>query len=225
MKNRMMSLLIAALLVLSLTACGKTETTNETPLSGGWTLADQDAVTLPENVQAGFSRIAAGEDQDLVSIALVAQQVVAGTNDMLLCRSGDEYRMIVVYRDLKGGAELINNVPFPLADYTQDGGEAPEELLSGGWYAPDETTVQPLPQDAQAAFDKALSEMEGSSVEPMALLGTQVVAGTNYAILCRVTPATPDAISSMQVVTVYADLEGKAEFLSFCAVDPAAFNQ
>lgn len=224
MKTKILSALLAVLLLVSLTACGgKTEPANDTPLSGGWTISEQEAVTLPENVQAAFDKAAAGES--LVPVALVAQQVVAGTNDMLLCRDGGEYRMIVVFRDLQGGAELTNKAPFSLTDYTQSDGEAPTEILSGGWYAPDELTALPLPENAAAALEKAQSEFVGSTVEPMALLGTQVVAGTNYAILCRVTPVVPDAVSSVQVVTVYADLQGNAELTDFCPIDPASFNQ
>lgn len=195
------------------------------PLMGGWELIDQEAVTLPEDVQEAFSRISEGENKDLVPVALVAQQVVAGMNDMLLCKEGGEYRMVVIYRNLEGGAELTNSTIFPLADYTSVDGEADTEQLVGGWNVPDETTVLPLPENAQAAFSKALEGFTGSSVEAMALLGTQVVAGTNYAVLCRVTPTVPDPVSSVQVVTVYEDLEGNAIFTGFMPIDPADFNQ
>ena len=86
-------------------------------------------------------------------------------------------------------------------------------------------TALPLPEDAQTAFDKALAGFTGSDVEPMALLGTQVVAGMNYAILCRVTPVTPDPIPSVQVVTVYADLSGGAKILSVVDLDIAALSE
>lgn len=220
-------LFVCVLLLTSLTACGsktelKTEPTDDAPLTGGWAISEQEAVVLPEDVNTAFDKVTTGEN--LVPVALVAQQVVAGTNDMLLCRNGDEYRVIVIYRDLEGGAELTSNLPFTLTDYTQDGGEASTEILAGGWYAPEETTVLPLPEDAQTAFDKALEGFTGSSVTTMALLGTQVVAGTNYAILCRVTPVVPDAVASTQVVTVYADLQGNAELASFCPIDPVSFH-
>ena len=194
-------------------------------VSGGWEMPALTAVELPEDVKAGFVKIAEGKNKDLVPVALVGQQVVAGTNDMILCVRDKGYEMAVIYRDLQGNAELTQSSPFDLADYVEGGDASPAELLSGGWNAPEILTSLPLPEDAQTAFDKAEKDFDGSQIEPMALLGTQVVAGTNYAILCRVTPMTPDAISSTQVVIVYADLEGKAEFTGFSALDCAKYNQ
>ena len=230
--KRTFSLVLAALVALCLTACGSGQTQPQssaepqTPaeaVSGGWELpAVSEAVSLPQEVQEGFDKAA---EQGLTPVALVAQQVVAGTNDLLLCTDGSGYQMVVLYRDLQGGAEVTNSTPFPVEEYTQSAEEAvPAEPLSGGWSAPEEVTALPLPEDAQTAFDKALAGFTGSDVEPMALLGTQVVAGMNYAILCRVTPVTPDPIPSVQVVTVYADLQDNASFTAFQMVDPADFN-
>ncbi len=196
----------------------------EEHLLGGWTIAEQDAVVLPEEIQAAFDKVAVDENKDLVPVALVAQQVVSGTNDMILCKNGDEYSMIVIYRDLDGNAELRTTVPFNLADYTQGESVVNIEPLAGGWAAHEEIAAIALPEEAKAAMEKALEGFVGSNVEPLALLGTQVVSGTNYAILCKVTPVVPDAVSKVQVVTVYADLDGNATITSFSPVDPEAFN-
>ena len=196
----------------------------EEHLLGGWTIAEQDAVVLPEEIQAAFDKVAVDENKDLVPVALVAQQVVSGTNDMILCKNGDEYSMIVIYRDLDGNAELRTTVPFNLADYTQGESVVNIEPLAGGWAAHEEIAAIALPEEAKAAMEKALEGFVGSNVEPLALLGTQVVSGTNYAVLCKVTPVVPDAVSKVQVVTVYADLDGNATITSFSPIDPAAFN-
>jgi len=65
--------------------------------------------------------------------------------------------------------------------------------------------------DAKAAFEKALEGLDGSDYEPVALLGTQVVSGTNYAILCRMTPVVEDAEPSFVILYIYEDLDGNAE--------------
>ena len=84
------------------------------------------------------------------------------------------------------------------------------EPLDGGWQnVPHEATE--LPEDAQAAFDKALDGLVGAEYTPVALLSTQVVAGMNYCILCQITPVVPDATPTWALVYIYADLQGNAE--------------
>ena len=87
---------------------------------------------------------------------------------------------------------------------------------AGNWQATTDATVT---DEARAALEKALEEFDGSSVEPVALLGTQVVAGTNFAILCRVTPVVPDPVPSYAVAYVYAALDGSCELLEFDDID------
>jgi hypothetical protein len=87
---------------------------------------------------------------------------------------------------------------------------AQTEPLLGGW----ETTVheaEELPEDAQAAFDKATEKLVGAKYTPVSLMGTQLVAGMNYCILCQITPVVPNATSTWALVYIYADLKGNAE--------------
>ena len=49
--------------------------------------------------------------------------------------------------------------------------------------------------------------------EALALLGKQIVAGTNYAYLCKATVVAPDAQPYLAVVFVYQTLEGDCELL------------
>ena len=84
------------------------------------------------------------------------------------------------------------------------------EAMTGGWEnVPHE--IAELPADAQAAFDKAVEGLVGAEYVPVALLSTQVVAGTNYCILCQITPVAPNATPTWALVYIYADLDGNAE--------------
>ena len=84
------------------------------------------------------------------------------------------------------------------------------EAMTGGWENVPHETAE-LPADAQAAFDKAVDSLVGAEYVPVALLSTQVVAGTNYCILCQITPVVPDATPTWALVYIYADLDGNAE--------------
>ena len=84
------------------------------------------------------------------------------------------------------------------------------EMLTGGWENAAAEAV-PLPEDAQAAFDKAMENLDGAVYTPAALLATQIVAGKNYCILCQISPVVPDPETKWALVYIYADLEGNAE--------------
>lgn len=90
---------------------------------------------------------------------------------------------------------------------------ATAETMAGGW-SPVVQEAGKLPEDAQAAFDKALEKSDGATYIPVALLSTQVVAGTNYCILCQITPAVPDSVPTWALVYIYADLQGNAEIMN-----------
>lgn len=228
------ALALMTVLAMCLTGCkkdGASASADESApaATGGWELSGQTETVLPDTVKEAFDQAMAGRD-DIIPVAFVGEQAVAGKNYMLLCAetsggSTTGYKMIVIYRDLQGNSTLAGESPFELANYVGGSAQPSGETLSGGWAAPDEATKQPLAEEAQTAFDKAAEGFIGSEIEPMALLGTQVVAGMNYAMLCRVTPVSPQAIPSIQVVTVYADLQQGAQFTGFCAVEQADFNK
>lgn len=87
--------------------------------------------------------------------------------------------------------------------------ETPEnEPITGGWSAA--ASVE-LTDEVRALLDKALEDYTGLNVVPVAYLGSQVVAGTNHALLCRIAPVTPDAVETWAIVYLYEDLEGRVE--------------
>ncbi len=222
MKNRtkgLLALILVLALIGGLTACGSG---GSVEMTGGWSMPVQNAVELPKDVKAGFDKVAG---KDLVPVALVAQQVVSGTNDMILCRKGNEYRMITLYRDLQGTASITNDAPFVLTDYTNGGDKLQTTPLAGGWHTPTDLTSIPLPDDAKTAFKNASLGFSGNNIESMALLGTQVVAGMNYAILCRVTPDVENAVSTVQVIIIYSDPQKSASITSFSPVDPKKYTK
>lgn len=98
---------------------------------------------------------------------------------------------------------------------------APEETqaapLVGGWAVPESFEIT---DEQRAAFDKATEGLLGVDYDLVACLGRQVVAGTNYALLCTGKAVSPEASLTLNVAYVYADLQGGAELLGFRGLTP-----
>lgn len=224
--KKLLALILAAAMVFALTGCievtispageaeepaAEEEVAEEAPILGGWTKAESPVV--PEDVKEAFEA-ATGElvGAEYEPVAFLECQVVAGMNYLLLAKETivvpdavPTYSIVKIYKDAAGEAslaEVLNSEAEALA-------AAPgEEGLAGGWFAPESVEVT---DEAKAALEKAAGDLLGAEYEPVALLATQVVAGTNYEILCEITPVVPDAEGKYAVVRVYEDLDGNAE--------------
>ena len=91
--------------------------------------------------------------------------------------------------------------------------EAVNGPMAGGWAINEGDTGMEANPEAKEALEKALEGMTGANYEPVACLGTQVVAGTNYCILCKITPVVPDPVPHFGLVYVYRALDGTAKIL------------
>ena len=250
MKKTFIYILMAVLLIsmLGLSACGNktqeaesnsadtsdaVEGTGDEMPDGGWTVADNTAVELPEEVQTAFDKALetlTGSYNEMIPIAYVGRQIVSGTNYAVMYRVtyADEKApaglvILTVYEDLEGNASLLSADDFSIADFNTGDESAYEnaeaEPLAGGWQIPEQITTAEIPEKAINAFNKAAGGLTGNKLTPMALLGTQTVAGTNYAFLCRSKLVTDDPVESIQLVIVYEDLEGNAAITGINNVD------
>lgn len=96
-----------------------------------------------------------------------------------------------------------------------------EEPLLGVWYANMDHPTE-IPQDVLDAFQAATEITTGYVYKPIALLGSQVVAGMNYCLLCETTLAVPDAQPCFALVYFCDGVNGEKEVLKvdeieFCA--------
>ena len=96
------------------------------------------------------------------------------------------------------------------------------EPVMGGWSVSENNEIT---EENRAVFDKATQTLLGVNYEPIALLGTQVVAGTNFCFLCRTTVVYPDAVPQLALVYIYLDLEGNATVTNVSELDIAGFAQ
>lgn len=244
MNRKLCVLFLTLAMVFVVSACGSSGQLSESgasaesgsagPETGGWELYDNKANVLPEDVQSAFEKaVETFTGSELKPVAYIASQVVAGRNDMILCEATStteepetSYQMVIVYSDPEGNAEITQIKEFDLTAYTEgENSEISAEQLAGGWETAEERASVVIPQEAKDVFDKAAESLDGNELEPMALLGTQTVSGTNYAFLCCSTLQTEETIRGIQVVTVYEDLDGNAEIMNICTVDPVDYNE
>ena len=73
--------------------------------------------------------------------------------------------------------------------------------------------------DAEEVFEKAMDGLVGVRYTPIALLGTQLVSGTNYCFLCEAAVVYPDAQPYYAIVSIYANLQGSAEIRRIVALN------
>lgn len=108
---------------------------------------------------------------------------------------------------LPEAAEALENLDISGEDVEEIAG-----LITGGWTVPVDFAIT---GEQRSAFEKALEGFAGADYEPIACLGSQVVAGTNYVLLCLGREATPDALPTLNLAYIYSDLQDGAELLGF----------
>ena len=82
--------------------------------------------------------------------------------------------------------------------------------ILGGWTKAD---VVSLTVEQQELLQKATESLLGTKYIPVAFLGSQLVSGTNYALLCRIAPVTADPVETYAIVKLYQDLNGNVSLL------------
>ena len=187
-------------------------------IAGGWSVNGEAQASVTDEEAAIFDSAIEGLlGVSYTPVAVLATQLVAGTNYAFLCtgttvipNATPKWYVITVYKDLKGETAVISIEEIEL-DNIETLDNADTDAKVGAWQITEPEEPAELPENAQAAFENAAAGWVGVSFSPIALLGTQIVAGTNYKILCCGTMVTKDPITSLYVIDVYEDLEGEAQ--------------
>lgn len=228
MKKQMISVCAATVLAASMLAGGAVQAfaapaqpadetapaviSEENCVSDSWKRAADPTVTT--KVRKLFDKAFDGlVGASYTPAAVLATRTTAkGTQYRVLCRmtvcypgAEEQYVVVTMQRGLLGRAEILD-ISDALCKT-----DLPEETLPGGWQ---EAASPAMTDEAKAAFEKATEGLLCVDYVPVALLSTQVVAGTNYRILCEATEVYPGAETHYAVMTVYEGLDGSANILS-----------
>lgn len=185
----------------------------ENCISGNWKRAADPSLT--DTVRKVFDKAFDGlVGASYTPAAVLATRTTAkGTQYRVLCRmtvcypgAQEQYVVVTLQRGLLGRAEILN-----VDDALCETDLVDDKEMTGGWQ---EAQSPAMTDEAKAAFEKATEGLLCVDYVPVALLSTQVVAGTNYRILCEATEVYPGAETHYAVMTVYEGLDGSANILS-----------
>ena len=148
---------------------------------------------MPEKVATAFSEIQ-GQllGAEYTPIAYLGSQLVHGTNHAILAE-----QLLITGKDSKNVVLMILNEldgKFTIANIER-------VLVSGGELGGTEIDVKTeIPEVAAKALKDAMGGFIGASIKPFALLGTQVVKGTNYIFAAEVETVTKDSTPKVAIV-------------------------
>lgn len=88
----------------------------------------------------------------------------------------------------------------------------------GGW---DTSENAEITNELKDIFEKSTETITGVKYTPVAYLGSQIVAGKNYAFLCRSEPSVEElnGKTEWEIVYVYQDLKGDCSVISSKVID------
>ena len=221
----------------SLTACGKKDEPKEPEVdvdvdpgtvAGGWTVNSEfGEAEFPEEAKEALDKAMEGyTGAGFTPVAYLGSQVVAGLNYAFLCKSTlvtakpvTDLKVVTVYKDLDGNATIKDVIDVDVSSYTQgnDVQFNPDDFVGG--YTFNDAVGCGLDETVQKKFDKAFEGFTGVGYTPLALLGSQVVAGANYAVLCKAQAIIPNATAALAVVVIYADLQDGAEITNIAGFE------
>ena len=230
--KRIIALAIAACLMFLMAACGSITGTETEKATGEWEINNENgSYSLPYDVNKAFEKATekyAGSTFE--PVAYIGSQVVAGKNHMILCKETTasevpeiSYKVVIIYEDLNGNAEITSVSDFDIEDYIGEGGSDPG-MLDGGWSVPEETGEAELPEHALDVYHAEIDNINWvwDTCTPIALLGTQAESGTRYAFLSK--GYTDDAINLI-VNVIYEEAEDIIAIENTHIIDPADFAQ
>jgi len=161
---------------------------------GGWTV-DVNVGGAPQKVASFMTELADTKlGAQYKDIAYIGSQLANGENHALLAE-----QTVVTGRDTKNVVLcVINERPEGLSLVGID------RLVESG--APMGGTVvdvkTEIPAEAMDVWNKAFEGFTGSKVVPFALLGTQLVNGTNWIFAVEMATVTPDPVKKVAIVTI-----------------------
>ena len=193
-------------------------------VDGGWEICSDVSSSLTDEDAAVFSQAV----EKLAGMVYQPACVMATRNGdekeySFLCteavRTRPEaaaWRILLVSQAEGENAKVTGIMPVDISNLHVAEENIGVPLLTD-WEVP-EAPASSLPKEADEAFQIAEKEND-QPLSPVVLLGTQVVAGMNYRILCIGKDDHFTSRNALYAATIYRDLQGSASFTEIAKLD------
>ncbi len=173
----------------------------------GWMIRDLNETSARDDAFAALELAKKKLDgYNYEGIALIATQLVAGTNYCIFCRKTDAknagYYLVYVYQDLSKNADIISEQGI-LSSKNRTGFVINKDSV----YISQDDQMYAMVKDAELSY--------GANYDftPFAYLGYYDDGTENFTVLCRISGDTPDTALFYAVVDVMKNEDGSASIV------------
>ena len=229
--KKLIALLAAVLMIVSVTGCQKKPQEEETVVdnSNRYTIKVTGDSAVENTYQvASETEVLSALLEEIAKINVLSYESAKGENGWYLSsvngeEAGEDNWTVYLNGQLcTDGIDKITLKDGDVIEIVRIKAVAQPETVPvlGGWET-FETIHEELADDEKEIFANGLKGLTGVGYEPVRVLAKQVVSGTNNAFLAKGTLVTAAPETDYYIVTVYTDLEGKSEFKAINKIDIA----
>ena len=187
--------------------------------AGGWSVSKANYSFLNTSQKKIFNKAAKKlTGVSYKPVALLAKQTVAGTNYVFLCQGttvtakpSKAWYILTAFESLKKKVSLKSIEKLKVSSIKTNKNPRSATLDGGLQIVNIKNKSAALSKNPRKAFKKGIEKYVGYELRPIALLGTQVVAGKNYRFLCF---GTGYAGRDLFVIDIYQNTKGKCSLKS-----------
>lgn len=191
---------------------------------GSWSASKARYSFLTSSQKKTFSKAVKGlTGVEYKPVALLAKQTVEGTNYIYLCQGTTvtekpvkSWYVMSANKDLKKKVSIRSIKKLKVSKIKTNKNPRTETLPGGLEIVGVKYRSKALSPAVRKVFKKAIKKYTGFELRPIALLGTQVVNGKNYRILCY---AKNNSTKDLFVVEIYKNSSGKCKLTSCKSLD------
>jgi hypothetical protein len=165
---------------------------------GGWTIINQSATSLPEDLASADLNILGINYEP---IWLLGKQIVNGTNYMLVCkvtRSTRENKPFIAVVIINIPPGSIGGKGASVVSVIED-----TDLVEG----------VPLDEDLKKYFEEVTGQLRGVGFTPIMYVGYKITKGKNYYVIAEARTIYPDA-EPYAVIVEFNVFQGNATLVS-----------